>query len=397
MEFSLNRKELKTALTALKPCLPAKPLNELEANMLIKVSPTGGLLIATDMVQEGVMPLTLVTAPVEPLEILPDIKKLEKVLAKTDSEEVEMSYQDGTGILRVASGKGFVDVPTLPPKKLGRYDAPMTEGELLGAVPSSVLADGLSYVSCFMPETITGNLKFEVAILEGGLLSAANGWNRRGFFVSTALKLPKELKILQRFAECLPKLLRHVPGQLNVILHERSIVLTSENGFRYSCVRAKHETPAPVLSYLRSNDPYLVVEMGKLVKILDKVVVPDYQAAGAPVGVAVTVPPAEAGSTASTMELELVSTGNLQARDTIPCTREGETATPGGELIEKVIDYRMFKAIASQIPSKSDTRVYMSNPACRFFKFQSKFMVDTYPCVAVAVGTYSKRIGHAAQ
>ena len=394
MKCVVDRKALRSALTTLKACLPEKPLTEMEGSMLLKVSPAGLAVIATDMLQEGAITVPLKEESESSFEVLPDMKKLEKVLTKTDFPEVTLEYETGSGALRVSGGSsGFVDIPTFPAAKLNRYDAPVTEGDLAGIVPADMLSSGLSYICSFLPESIGGNQKFEVAILENGILSGANGWNRRGYFVSKSLILNQEVKFLQRFTVSLSKVLKHVVGDLSVTLHERSIILTSDSGFKYTCVRARHETPDPVLSYLQSSDPYLTMDLVKLVKALDKVSVPDYSSAGAAVGVHVTIAPAD-GEHKSKFEMKLASLTALQAADSIPCTREAEKDGGPGELVEKVIDYRMFKEMASEFPSAGDTRVYMSNPASRFFKFHSKFSVGENACVAVAVGSYSKVVAN---
>jgi hypothetical protein len=397
MEVTLNRKGLKEAITALKPCLPAKPLTDYESNMAIRVSPGTASLVATDMVQEGVMPLAVVSQSGGSVDIVPDIKKLEKVITKSETEAVVLSYEEGSGALRVSSGSGFVDVPTLPALKMGKYDFPAAAGDVVGQLPATVLGDALSFIECFLPDTITGQLKFEVATLASGMLTAANGWNRRGYFISQSLKLKQEIKFLQRFVATLPKLLRHVTGDLSVELHERSIVMRADSGFRYSCVRARHETPEPVLAYLKSAGPYLTLDTVKLTKVLDKVVVPDYQAAGAPVGVELVIPPAAEGSIDSELLLKLVSSGAMQAQDKFPCKRVSEDKDPRGELVEKVVDYRMFKSMVSELRAGAENRVYMSDPASRFFKFQSKFAIDGHSCLAISVGSYSKKVGNASR
>ena len=394
MEVTLNRKALKEAITALKPCLPIKPLSEYESNMMLVVTPASVELVATDMVQEGVMPVSFTVAANTSCDLVPDIKKLERVLTKSDTEDVALNYDEGSGALRISSGTGFVDVPTLSARKMGRYDAPVSAGSSVGSVPASVLAAGLSFVSCVLPEMVTGNLKYEVAILSGGLLSGANGWNRRGYFVSPSLKLDQEVKFLQRYVETLPKLLRHVKGNVEVTLYERSMTFVEEGKFRYTCTRARHETPDVVMKYLKSEDPYVVVDPGKMVKVLDKVVIPDYQAAGSAVGVKFLLSPAAPNTKSATLDLKLVSAGGLQAEDSIKCTREAEPDGTFGIPMERVIDYRMFKAMANEVPASGDTKLYICNPASRFFKFQCKYLVGEYTCVSVSVGSYSKVVGH---
>lgn len=389
----LSRKALRESLTALKACLPAKPLTELDGAILVTVTTNLVSVSATDMVQEAVYEIPVIDIGVDSFEVVPDLKKLEKALTKAEADDVVLSYDQGSGTLRVSCRglSGFVDVPTLPASKKARYDMPSAPVEATGVLEARVLAESMKFIEDYLPETVTGQMKFEAAILRDGILSAANGWNRRGYFVSRGLSLKEEVKFLQRFVSTIPKVLsRVIDRKLSVFLHDRTIVLSCD-GFRYSCVRAKHEMPEPVLSYLKSSDPYVSLDTVKLTKLLDRVTIPDYNAAGSPVGVRLQLPEhMDGGPVEDKLKVSLVAYSQLKAEGEVACTRDSDKACAP---LDKVVDYRMFKAMASALPSSAEVRCYISKQDSRFFKFQGKYIVGEYPCVTVSVGSYSKVIG----
>lgn len=389
----LSRKALRESLAALKACLPAKPLTELDGAILLSVAPSVVGVSATDMVQEAVYELQTLEIGSEAFDVVPDLKKLEKALQKAESDDVILSYDSGSGTLRVASKglPGFVDVPTFSAAKKPRYDRPTSPVDPCGSLDARVLAASMSFIEDYLPETVTGQMKFEAAILRDGVVSGANGWNRRGYFVSRGLALKEELKILQRFVSTLPKVLSRVLGnKLEVRLYDRTIVMSCP-GFSYSCVRAKHDMPDPVLSYLKSSDPYVTLDTGKLVKLLDRVTIPDYNAAGSPVGVRLQIPAHEEGAPLDTsLKVSLVAYSQLKAEGEVACKRDSDRQCSA---LDKVVDYRMFKSMSSALPTSADVRCYISNQDSRFFKFQGKYVVGDFPCVTVSVGSYSKVIG----
>ena len=390
----LSRKALRETLTALKACLPAKPLTELDGSVLLSVTPSAISVSATDMVQEAVYTIPSLDVGEDTFEVVPDLKKMEKALTKAEADDVILSYDNGAGTLRLSCKglSGFVDVPTLPAAKKPRYDIPSSVVEPTGVLDARVLAESMRFIEDYLPETVSGQMKFEAAMLRDGILSGANGWNRRGYFVSRGLSLKEEVKFLQRFVSTLPKVLSRVlDSKLTVFLHDRTIVLSCD-GFRYSCVRARHDMPEPVLSYLKSSDPYVTLDTVKLAKLLDRVTIPDYNAAGAPVGVRLQLPGhEEGGPLEDKLKVSLVAYSQLKAEGELICTRDSDRQCSA---VDKVVDYRMFKAMASALPSSAEVRCYISKQDSRFFKFQGKYLVGEYPCVTVSVGSYSKVLGH---
>ena len=75
----LSRKALRETLTALKACLPAKPLTELDGSVLLSVTPSAISVSATDMVQEAVYTIPSLDVGEDTFEVVPDLKKMEKL------------------------------------------------------------------------------------------------------------------------------------------------------------------------------------------------------------------------------------------------------------------------------------------------------------------------------
>lgn len=392
MQFIVDKKDLKKALVLVKSCLPVKPLTEFDANPVFHAVEGCVRVVATDMTQ--VCSLSIPAESSEAFSVSMDYKKLEKVLSKSENGKVKIDYDQKAGRARVSSDgdQGYVDIPTLNVDKCPAFDrsyegeAPLSEGSLA----SDVLAVAVDFASAFMPDVLERNPKYDFILVKDGLVYAANGMNRRGYFASQALRYPSELKILKRFSSVMPKVLKSLEGKPVLVRNlSRAISMTSEDGtLRYACIKARTDSPDIPLSYLKAAGPYTTMELTKCVKAMEKVVIPDYQAAGAAIGVDLVMKPSAEADGSSGLELRLISSGKFSGHEVVPCKRVGEEGT--GLLIEKVIDFKMFKELASSFTADGELRWYMNDPESKFFKIQQRKNVGTTPCLAVAVGTYAR-------
>ena len=229
--------------------------------------------------------------------------------------------------------------------------------------------------------------------IKNGIIASANSATRRGFFVSPSISTSTEVKILKKFALVLPKALVAFPedGVAEFYEGKRTYTLMSQDrSFVYRCIKARTEPPEIRMEYLATKGAYTTLDLNKLSKTLEKVVIPEYQAAGVSVGVHLVLNPVSGEEGASTLDLSLVTAKRQEAQETLPCARLGE---PEGQSlpIDKVVDFKMLREMISSIPEKGGmVKVYMNDPDSKFFRIQNMFSVGTHKCVAMAVGSYAR-------
>ena len=391
MKCTVDRKSLKTALATAKHCLPLKPLSDHEANPVLHLVPGKLTVVATDMSQ--VCSVTVEAETEESFSMSLDLKKLEKIISKTDNGNITIEYGMG-GRARVSQtgSDGFVEIPSLPVTKVPVFDrsSPGEVASASGPLDTVVLAEGLDFAGAFMPDVVERNPKYDFVLIKDGLVYGANGVNRRGYFVSPALRFPGELKFLKKFVPVAVKLLKSLAvPQVTVKNLDRVLTLETPDGlFSYACLKARTDAPDIPMAYLKSSGPYTEIDLAKALKAMERITIPEYQSAGASVGVALVLPPADADGNAE-LSLKLVAAGKLSGKEKIPCKRVGENEE-GGLEVDKVVDFKLFKELAGAMPSKCDLKFYANDPEARYFKMQSKHVVGSANCVSVAVGSYAR-------
>ena len=389
MRLVVDREVLRAALALTKSCLPPKPMNDNEANPLITVTPGQAVVTCTDMSHSASACIDVVAT--ENFQVTFDIKKMERVLTKSDKGSVELVYDPKAGLVRVRmeDGEGHVDIPSLPANKVPVFDMGSTGHSEPHTVKADALAAAIEFTSAFLPDVVERNPVYDFILLKDGMAYAANGMNRRGYFVSKVLRIPEEFKVLKKFSNVLPKMLKHMgAGDVTMSNGDRTVKFVSPDGkISYSCLRARSEAPVIKMEYLKSNGPYTTMDLPKVLKNLEKIVIPDYQSAGAAVGVNLVLGVGDDKGSAP-LELSLISAGKYSAKEKVQCKRIDEVE--GGVVVDKVIDYKMFKEIAGAVPSKGDLRVYLNDPDAKMFKLLVRGSIEGSDYVAVSVGAYAR-------
>lgn len=394
MKLVVDRKKLKAILSATRSCLPVKPQSEYEANPSFRVS-SGVLVVSSTDFSQGLE----LSCPVDgdgDFAVSFDIKKLEKIVAKTDTGSVEIEYVQEKGSVRVSASdekKGFVELPAIPYAKVPVFDAEALSGTPVCTLPGSVLKEGVDFASTYLPAILERNPKYDFVQVRNGLVYAANGANRRGFFASPSISATTEVKILKKFALCLPKALTAFPTDASAEIFEssRTYTIRSTDGvFTYRCIKARTEPSEIPMEYLIPKGSHTVVDVTKLARLMEKVVIPEYQSAGVAIGVRLVMrPPEDIVTGSSSVDLSLVTAKRQEAQESLACLRLGETAE--SREVDKVVDFKMFKDMVSSLPTGgSDTKVFMNDPDSKFFKMQRILEVGGHKCVALAVGAYAR-------
>ena len=394
MRLVVDRKKLKSMLSASRSCLPLKPQSEYEANPSFRVS-SGVLVMSSTDFSQGLE----LRCPVEhdgDFAVSFDIKKLEKIVAKTDTGSVSIEYVQDKGSVRVSSSedekKGFVELPAVPFAKVPVFDSETTTASAVCTLPGSVLKEGVDFASTYLPAILERNPKYDFVQVRNGLVYAANGANRRGFFASPSISATTEVKILKKFALCLPKALTALAPESTAEIFEgvRTYTIKSQEGdFVYRCIKARTEPSDIPMDYLVPKGAHTIVDVVKLSRLMEKVVIPEYQSAGVAIGVRLVIaPPTDAAEGSSLVQLSLVTAKRQDAQETLACTRVGETDS--AVEVDKVVDFKMFKEMATSLPTGGETKVFMNDQESKFFKLQRVLDVGGHKCVALAVGAYAR-------
>lgn len=390
MKVCIDKIELKKAVGVSKNYLPAKPLVEVDGHILFDVKEGTVVISATDNQQACFIELSIIES--EGIgKFSCDPKRLEKALAKTNCISVMLEHDDVEMGLKVGSNEerdSFITLHTLPISRMSVYKPALVGDNCSAEMNRKVFYTGIKYIQAFTPHRSAVSKKFDFAIINNGILYAANGVNKRGYFVCREMQGLQNVCIQKKFLETLGRSLNTMLCD-KVTLTERNNVISVESddgSCKIYMTKSRYLPPEMPKQYIKvKGDPYTVVVRDQMIKSIDRSTVASYAKLGTPMGVQLTL-----SGTGSDSKLKTdMITNTLKTIDTIPCER---VADDEGEEITNLIEYKLFKTILSSFSKEGETRLYINQPEVRFFKVYTKAEIEDISFAEIGVGSYSRRV-----
>jgi len=388
VKVTVDRLELKKAISIAKSYLPAKPLIEVDGELLMTLKDGKFSVSATDNQQACFIDIDVLEFEGEG-KFSCDPKRVDKALTKSSCLSVELDYDPVEYTLELVLGKdtSVISFKTFPTDKMSNFKPNIEGCHYRAAVNTKILYTGIKYLQAFTPYKNDVSKKYDFAIIGGGIMYSANGVNKRGYFISRELAEIKDTKIQKKFMETLGKSLFILDCEKVVVIERDSVTtIESEDGkFISHMLKSRSVPPDMPKQYIQvKGDPYTTVNREKLIKSIDRSTSASYSKVGTPIGLQLTV---SGSGEESTLKTDMI-TNALKTIDSVECIRHDD----GDGEVSNLLDYKLFKTILSSFSKEGETRLYINQPDLKYFKIYAKGEIEGIPFAEVGVGAYSRRV-----
>jgi hypothetical protein len=239
----------------------------------------------------------------------------------------------------------------------------------------------LEYAKNFLADKKEDQKQFDFVVINGGVVYAANGYNRLGLIVFRTFAQVPGMKIRKLVLPVYLNFVKGVDGnEIKLIDTDKDVGLESMDGKSYfSFLKSTLEAPSIPKEYLKSEGAYTLIDKDRLIKVSERTVITNSSASA--VGVELVL---SGSGDKATLEVKLVS--KRVAVETLTCSRIDD---PSSDPVSHVIDFRMLKAILGSFSTDDKVRFHI-NDNSRFFKVYCKGKVGNETYVLAGVGAYAK-------
>lgn len=383
VEIKLVVKSLKDALTLTKKALPKLVLQQERGHLLFKVTGQRLRVSATNNDAKAFYDIALLE-PTEDISFTADPKVLEKVLAKIRVPSISLEYAPEEYLLKVyttETKKSFTSLQSFPPEKMLTFteDSIGTESDL-HTIGKEDLLGALMFSLRYLAPLKEDKKQYDFVIINKGIVYAANGLNKMGFFVSPVFGKFLNVKIRKIMVPSLAKVLKETEGTLvEIYSTENELGIKDPSGvWSFSALKSNVESPKIVTDFIKTEDPFTKVNRNKLAAVLERVVASNTSNNGSALDICLS-----GKEGASTLTFSLIS--DLKSVEELSCERVKD---PIEEDVSHVIEYGLFKAILDSVEG-DDIKLYV-NTEGKFFRIMSVVERNGAKCLMAGIGSYSK-------
>lgn len=393
MKISISKDRLREAIAIVSKALSKIVIQVERGHLLFKTTGNTASISGTnnDLKSQCVVPLVECEQDVT---FTADPKILDKLISKIDSDVIKMEFDSTNLTLKVYTSideTSFNTLQTFPTDKM------LTVGNVGKSLPVShtvrrdVMLRSLKYAVKYLEALNEENKKFDFIIINKGVVFAANGLNKMGYFVVTDFKDVENIKIRKPAVPLFISVLDNITDE-TIVLGESDndiVIKTESSSTFFSCLKSTVEAPKMDLNYLKREGAYVEVTRTELVKKLNRLGSTRATMIGA--GIELTL--SGAGDTAY-VDVALLS--NLKAKERVSCKRVNDTSS---EDVKHILDYKLFMTSISSFIGESII-LYISTPL-PYFKIVEAIKEEPKDCkgpedpkiikyLTVGIGSYSK-------
>ena len=383
MKISVAKDFLKEALTIASKALSKNVILVERGHLLfrvtdktMRVSGTNNDLkaLCTLEVQESEKDVTFTADP----------KVLEKLISKIDLDVIKMDFDPSNLTLKVYTSldeESFNTLQSFPPDKMLNVSNTEKPLNVSYIVNREILLKALEYAVNYLEKASEEKKNFDFVIINNGIVFAANGINKMGYFVVSDFKGIKNIKIRKQAVPMFISVLEKIPNS-EVMLGEsdNDIVLCSTSNLStyFSCLKSTVEAPKIDTKYLKIEGPFVSIDRKDFVKKISRLITTKTSMLKA--GIDVTL--SGAGDTAY---LDVALLSNLKAKERIPCKRVNDTSMDD---VKHIMDYQLFTTEISSFVGDT-LSLYINTPEPHF-KILEVIKEEKFKYLTVGVGSYSK-------
>ena len=311
-----------------------------------------------------------------------DPKVLDKLISKIDMDVIKMDYDPSNLTLKVYTSldeESFNTLQCFPPDKMLNVSAPDKTTHAY-VVNREILLKSLEYGVKYLEKATEEKKNFDFIVINNGIVFAANGLNKMGYFVVADFKGIQNLKIRKQAVPMFIAVLEKIPNpEVTIGESDNDVVLSTANQNTYfSCLKSTVDPPKIDLNYLKMEGAFTQIDRKDFIKKINRLITTKANMLKS--GIDLTL--SGAGDTAY---LDIALLSNLKSRERISCKRINDTSTDD---VKHIIDYQLFFTEISSFVG--DTLSLYINQPVPHFKIVEVIKEEKYKYLTVGVGSYSK-------
>lgn len=385
MKFSINKEELKKAITIASKALSKNVIQVERGHLLVNIADNKAIFSGTNNDLKASVEISLLNCESDTSFLFTvDPKILNALITKIDLEIISFDFNVEDLTLKVITsedGKSFNTLQSFPTSKMLTVDSAQKPLDTEHIISTSILRSSLDFCQNYL-EMKEENKRFDFVIFNKGVVFGSNGLNKMGFFVSSDFKEIENFKIRKIAVPLISSILNKIESKTVLIgEHDNSVVVkTRDSQIFFSCLKSSVESPKISLDMLKKGDPYTVIERVALNKKIKRLLAAKTALVGS--GIELTLDGAGDNAT-----LQLALLANLKAQETVQCSRVDDPTT---EDITHIVDCKLFQSIIDSFEDKNIS-LYI-NTQLPYFKIHEVFKNEENDtkCMKVGVGSYSR-------
>lgn len=393
MKISISKDQLREAISIVSKALSKIVIQVERGHLLFKTTGNTAIISGTnnDLKSQCTVPLVECEKDVV---FTADPKILDKLISKIDYDIIKMDFDPSNLTLKVYTTideASFNTLQTFPTDKMLTVSNVDKSLSVSYTVRKEVLLRSLKYSVKYLEALNEENKKFDFIIINKGVVFAANGLNKMGYFVAQDFKDVENIKIRKPAVPLFISVLDNIPDE-KIILggSDNDVVIKTESsGTFFSCLKSTVEAPKMDLNYLKREGAYVEIKRTELVKKLNRLGSTRTTMIGA--GIEITL---SGAGDAAYVDVALLS--NLKAKERVTCNRVNDTST---EDVKHILDYKLFMTSISSFIGESII-LYINTPT-PYFKIVEAVKEEPKECsgpedpkiikyLTVGIGSYSK-------
>lgn len=384
MEITVPKSEFKNAISITRRALSSVVIQEERGHLLFTVQGSSMFIQGTNSDLKSRCLIDIKNNSGQDFSFTADPKILERLVSKVEVNDIIIDLDTTTLILKVyttGSKNSFGTLQSFPPDKMLTFEDPSKIERTEYVVNKECLIYALEYAKNFLADKKEDQKQFDFVVINGGVVYAANGYNRLGLIVFRTFAQVPGMKIRKLVLPVYLNFVKGVDGnEIKLIDTDKDVGLESMDGKSYfSFLKSTLEAPSIPKEYLKSEGAYTLIDKDRLIKVSERTVITNSSASA--VGVELVL---SGSGDKATLEVKLVS--KRVAVETLTCSRIDD---PSSDPVSHVIDFRMLKAILGSFSTDDNVRFHI-NDNSRFFKVYCKGKVGNETYVLAGVGAYAK-------
>jgi DNA polymerase III sliding clamp (beta) subunit (PCNA family) len=384
MELKISSKSLRSAMNIVKRALPKLVLQKERGHVLFKIKDNILTASATNNDARAYVKVDIASTG-QDVAFTADPKVLDKILSKISIPDITLDYNLEDLTLKIYTNenkKSFTTIQSFPPEKMLTYtDRSIKDGKPY-VIKREELHKALLFSLRYLSPPKEDKKQYDFTVINKGIVYAANGLNKMGFYVSTLFSGLENIRIRKVSVPLFVGILNEIDSDTVTLMdYDSELSIQAEDGrWSFSVLKSSIEASKIMTDFIKTDDPYTKIDKNNLMSAIDRVAVSSSAITGAAMEMILT-----GKDTESILSLNLIS--DLKSVEEVSCEKVKDTSE---EPISHVIEYKLFKSILDSVEG-SDLKLFI-NVDSKFFRIISVGESCGAKYLIAGIGSYSKLI-----